>query len=152
LSESLGAAYIRIDSIEQAIRTANGSSYEVGDVGYRVGYALARDNLRAGRSVVADSVNPVQESRDGWRSAANESGVGVIEIEVICSDPTEHKQRVEYRDSDIADFSLPTWEEVIAREYHAWDRNRIVIDTAGRSAEQSFTDLLILIAAHLGSA
>ncbi|MBC8118641.1 MAG: AAA family ATPase, partial [Burkholderiaceae bacterium] len=66
LSKSLQAVYVRIDSIENAIRRANRPAYEVGDLGYRVGYAMARDNLRACLTVVAASVNPVQESRDAW--------------------------------------------------------------------------------------
>lgn len=142
LSEALGAAYIRIDSIEHAIRTANAPACEVGDVGYRVGYALARDNLRDGRTVVADAVNPVQESRDGWRAAASECGVDVVEIEVICSDQTEHRRRVERRTTDISGFVLPTWETVTAREYHSWNRDRVVVDTAGRAVEQSLGELI----------
>ena len=142
LSESLNAVYLRVDSIEHAIRTANGPAYEVRDVGYRVGYAMARDNLRAGRTVVADSVNPVQESRDAWRAAASECGVDVVEIEVICSDLAEHKRRVERRSSDISGFFLPTWVAVAAREYHAWNRGRVVVDTAGPTVEQSFGELI----------
>lgn len=142
LSDSLGAVYLRIDSIEHAIRTANGPVYEVGDVGYRVGYALARDNLRAGRTVVADSVNPVTESRDAWRAVADECGVAVVDVEVICSDPTEHQRRVQRRDADISGFVLPSWEAVAAREYHAWNSDRVVVDTAGRTVEQSLGELI----------
>jgi predicted kinase len=150
LSESLGAVYLRIDSIEHAIRTANGPVYEVGDVGYRVGYAMARDNLRAGRSVVTDSVNPVWETRDAWRAAANESGAEVVEIEVICSDPAEHRRRVECRDSDIPSFVLPTWEAVAALEYHAWNRDRVVIDTAGRTVAQNLGELIARLDSQSG--
>ena len=57
----LRARYVRIDSIEHAIRNAHGPAGELGDLGYRVGYAIAQDNLRAGRSVVADSENPILE-------------------------------------------------------------------------------------------
>lgn len=142
LSESLGAIYLRIDSIEHAIRTANGPAYEVGDVGYRVGYAVARDNLLAGRTVVADAVNPVPESRDAWRAVASECGVDIVEVEVICSDPTEHQRRVESRDADLSGFVLPTWEAVAVREYHAWNRDRVVVDTAGRTVEQSLGELI----------
>lgn len=143
LSESLKAVYIRIDSIEHAIQRANGPAYEVGDLGYRVGYAMARDNIRAGRTVVADAVNPVQESRDAWLAVANECGAKLVEIEVVCSDPTEHRRRVESRDADISGFVLPTWEAVTAREYHPWNRDRVVVDTAGRTVEQSLGKLIV---------
>jgi len=141
LSEARGAVLVRIDSIEQAIR-ANGPMFEMGDLGYRVGYAIARDNLRAGRTVVADSVNPVRESRDAWRAVGEDCGVHVVEIEVICSDPTEHKRRVQSRDSDISGLVMPTWEAVLAREYHPWNRDRVVVDTAGRTVEQSLGELI----------
>lgn len=142
LSESRGTVLIRIDSIEQAIRSANGPALEIGDVGYRVGYAIACDNLRAGRSVVADSVNPVRESRDAWRAVGDDFRVDVVEIEVICSDSTEHKRRVQSRGSDISGLVLPAWEAVLAWEYQPWNRDRVVVDTAGRTVEQSLGELI----------
>ena len=142
LSDARGAVYVRIDSIEQAIRSANGPMFEIGDCGYRVGYAIARDNLRAGRSVVADSVNPVRASRDAWRAVGEDCGVSVVEIEVVCSDPTEHKRRVQSRDSDISGLVMPTWAAVLAREYHPWNRDRVVVDTAGCTVEQSLGELI----------
>lgn len=142
LAETWGAVYVRIDSIEQAICGDRGSGFEIGDVGYRVGYAIARDNLRAGRSVVADSVNPVRESRDAWHAVGEDCGVNVVEIEVVCSDPIEHKLRVQSRVSDVAGSVLSTWEAVLAREYHPWNRDHVVVDTAGRTVEQSLGELL----------
>lgn|GEM_PF-255949 len=148
LSESLGSVYLRIDAIEHAIRTADSPGHEVGDVGYRVGYAMAQASLCAGRIVVADSVNPVQESRDAWCAAASECGVKVVEIEVICSDPMEHRRRVERRVADIPGFVLPTWEAVTAREYHPWTRERLVVDTAGRAVEQCLSELIERLDGH----
>jgi predicted kinase len=52
---ALTAVHIRIDSIEQALRDAG---VTVLDHGYRAAYAVAADNLRLGRTVVADCVNP----------------------------------------------------------------------------------------------
>jgi len=44
--------------------------------------------------------------------------------------------------SDIPGLVLPTWDVVRAREYHAWDRPRLVLDTAGRVADACVADLL----------
>ena len=55
LARQLGAVYLRIDSIEQALRDSALNTEAVGDAGYRVGYAVAEDNLRLGRMVIADS-------------------------------------------------------------------------------------------------
>jgi len=52
----LGAVWLRIDSIEQAIRESGVAPGSVDDAGYRAGYAVAEDNLRLGRDVVGDSV------------------------------------------------------------------------------------------------
>jgi predicted kinase len=137
LARQLDAVYLRIDSIEQAFRDSGVISGPVEDAGYRAAYALADDNLRLGRTVVADSVNPLKLTRDSWIEVASRAGVTAVEIEVICSDPKEHRRRVETRASDIPGLRLPTWREVVSREYHAWDRERLVIDTAGHAVEES---------------
>ena len=65
------ATYLRIDTIEQAIRDARVLAAEVGPSGYIVAAALAESNLAAGMTVVADCVNPVAESRAAWRATAD---------------------------------------------------------------------------------
>ena len=66
LARQIGAVHLRIDSIEQAIRDCSSGAAGLDEAGYRVGYAVAEDNLRIGRTVVADSVNPLQITRDAW--------------------------------------------------------------------------------------
>ena len=142
LARRIGATYLRIDSIEQAISNSSLSIYPTEDAGYVVGYALAEDNLRIGRTVVADSVNPMHLTRNAWLNAAERAGRKGIEVEVVCSDPIEHRKRIEKRTSDISDLKLPTWQNVLDREYHPWNRDHIVIDTAGKSVEQCVDELL----------
>jgi predicted kinase len=141
LARQIGATYLRIDSIEQAVRDSEEFSRPVNDVGYRVGYAIAEDNLRVGRTVIADSVNPIQLTRDAWVAAANRAQAIAIEIEVVCSDTEEHRRRVEGRVTDIEGARLPTWQEVLLRDYGRWHQDRMVIDTAYRSVEQSIKTL-----------
>ena len=136
LARQIGAVYLRIDSIEQALRDS-GAIPPPDDAGYCVGYALAEDNLRLGRSVIADSVNPLQVTRNAWREVGVRARVTSVEIEIQCSDRSEHRRRVETRASDIPNLQLPTWEDVLSREYHTWNREHIVIDTARSSVEQS---------------
>jgi predicted kinase len=78
------------------------------DKSYRVAYALAEDNLKAGLTVIADSVNPDAMTRDAWRAVARRANVRAIDIEIVCSDVEEHRRRVESRTSDIQGFTLPT--------------------------------------------
>lgn len=137
LARQMGAVHLRIDSMEQAIRASGVISRPINDAGYRVAYAVAADNLQIGRTVVADSVNPLHLTRDAWVEVANSVQVGVIEVEVKCSDASEHRRRVETRITDIPGLHLPTWEEVVSREYQPWDREHLVIDTAGQTVAQN---------------
>ena len=137
LARQIGAVYLRIDSIEQAIRDSETVEQPLNDAGYCVGYALAEDNLRLGRTVVADSVNPLSLTRDAWIAVAHRAQVSAIEIEVQCSDESEHRRRVETRTSDIPGLQLPTWDQVVAREYQPWNREHLVIDTAASDIEHS---------------
>ena len=130
LALELKAVHIRIDSIEQAIRQSGVLVMLMNDAGYRVGYALAEDNLRLGQIVVADSVNPLSITRDAWVDVAKRAGADCLEVEIVCNDSIEHRRRVEQRTADIARFSPPTWMDVISREYEPWDREHLTIDTS----------------------
>jgi predicted kinase len=148
LAGRLQAVHVRIDSIEQAIRRSSshaGSSLD--DAGYRVGYAIAEDNLRLGRIVVADSVNPWPETRDAWLEVARRAGVFALEVEIVCSDAAEHRRRIEDRIADIDGFTLPTWQDVLERDYRAWPRDRVIVDTAGASVEASAGHVLAAVGA-----
>ncbi|MCW6507564.1 AAA family ATPase [Lichenifustis flavocetrariae] len=136
LAQRLGATYLRIDTIEQAIR-ATYRIAEVGAGGYATAEALAADNLAQGRTVIADCVNPVIESRTGWRSVAAQSAVRLVEIEVVCSDLIEHQRRVETRRSDINGLQPPGWTTIQAQTYEPWDRPRLVIDSAKMGPDEA---------------
>jgi len=136
LARQIGAMHLRIDSIEQAILDSGLTSRPINEAGYLAAYAIAEDNLRIGRTVIADSANALSLTRDAWLEVAKRAQLGAIEIEVKCSDPNEHRRRVEERVSDISGLKLPTWQEVLSREYHPWNREHIVIDTSSQSVEQ----------------
>jgi len=138
LARDIDAVHLRIDSIEQALRNAGVAMS--GPEGYLVAYAIAEDNLRLGRTVIADSVNPIEVTRAAWRDVAQRAGTRHVEIEIVCSDQSEHRRRVESRTADIAGHRLPTWQQVCDREYQSWDAG-IVIDTAGQPFEASLSAL-----------
>src|SRR5688572_14051717 len=97
LARATGAVHLRIDSIEQTLRA---SGVYVEGEGYAVAQAIATDNLALGRMVIADCVNPWPLTRDAWRKVADRAGVGVLEVEMVCSDAAEHRSRVESRVAD----------------------------------------------------
>jgi predicted kinase len=139
LARQIAAVHVRIDSIEQAIRVSDSHGQPLNDAGagYLVGYAVAEDNLRVGRTVIADSVNSIEITRDAWLAVAKRAGVIFVEIELVCSGIDEHRRRVESRVADIQGMRPPTWQEVVGRDYSPWHRDRVVIDTAHQNVEQS---------------
>jgi len=146
LSAYIGATYLRIDTIEQALREL--CACKVHSEGYRMAYRLVKENLLLGQSVVADSCNPITLTRREWEQVAVSAGVDYVNIEVICSDVMEHRARVENRKSSINGLALPPWEQVQNREYDTWDRHRISLDTAGQTREESFAELLSAVSHH----
>lgn len=121
-------AYLRIDVIEQALRVVG--HQDVGPTGYVISYELAKSNLSSGTNVVADCVNPLTLTRNTWRSVAAGGAFKCLEVEVVCSDLTKHRDRVEGRNADIPAFKLPTWDDVQRIEYEEWITPHLVIDTA----------------------
>lgn len=124
------AVYLRIDTIEQAIRNSGALAQDVGRSGYMVANELALSNLRFGSTVIVDCVNPVIESRNAWSEIATRSGTPLVNIQVVCSDKYEHQRRVDTRKIDIPGLSPPTWQSVLDHEYEPWDDAPFDIDTA----------------------
>jgi predicted kinase len=141
LAKELGAMHIRIDSIEQYLRSY-ADMEPVGVAGYVSAYAIAKDNLELGHTVIAESVNPIQITRDAWKAVASEAGVPFLEIEVVCSDLEQHKARYLSRVADIEGLVYGPWEDVLNREYENWSSRNLLIDTASKTMAESCEDLM----------
>ncbi|WP_323187148.1 hypothetical protein [Streptomyces sp. NBC_00124] len=98
--------------------------------------------------MIGESVNPLAVTRDAWREAAVRAGVSAVEVEVICSDRDEHRRRVASRSVDIPDLELPDWQQIIEREYEPWDRDHVVVDTAGQEPKESLALVLSAVPGH----
>lgn len=130
-------SYLRIDTIEQALR----ASGEMGDLGvrasgYMVGYAVAGDLLDGGNDVLAECVNPFKISREAWREVANSRDAGLLEVELFCSDQAEHHRRAESRGATVPGLKLPSWEAIRNREYEPWGDANLRFDTCVASPEE----------------
>lgn len=141
LAEKLSAVYLRIDTIETAIANSDLRAKDSA-AGYLAAYAIAKDNLLLGRTVVADSVNGIKITRAAWREVAQSSGINFIEVEISCSDIKEHRTRVEKRVADIQGHKVPTWQEVTDNKYEKWDLRGIKIDSAINNPEQCVESIL----------
>ncbi|HCE3663436.1 TPA: AAA family ATPase [Vibrio parahaemolyticus] len=140
LAAKTGAMYVRIDTVEQGLREL--CNFRVEGEGYRLSYRIISDNLALGISCISDSCNPLELTRHEWQEVAESVGARFVNIEVRCSDSSEHKQRVLTRRSEVANLKLPGWEQVQSRHYEAWKTDVIKIDTSGKNIETSFAELV----------
>ena len=137
LARQTKTPYLRIDRIEQAIVAWSSLSHPLGPVGYAVAYELAREQLQLDLDVIVECVNPITLTRDSWLRTADEAGAGIVEVEVVCSDESEHRRRVETRTSDVEGLLLPTWAAVVGRVYEPWSREHLVVDSARMTASNA---------------
>jgi predicted kinase len=148
LAARRGAAHIRVDAIEAAMRRSGHTPESIGSTGYVVAQEIASSCLSVGTPVVIDAVSPVPGARQGWRKLAAASNEQLSVIELALTDRVEHRRRVENRRSDIDGLIVPTWEQVIDRDYDPWDERRdgprlkLVNDT---TAEAGLATILALI-------
>lgn len=144
LVRKLKAVYLRVDTVEQLLKRQAGLE---GPEGYMVCFTQATENLKLGMTVVADSVNPIKITRDSWQEAAKNASAPFIEIELVCSNLTEHQKRIETRQADIAGHKLPSWQDVQKRDYEPWLSKDLVFDTSTQTA----TDIAETIAQRINS-
>jgi predicted kinase len=137
----LKAFYIRIDTIEQGIIDL--CNFNVQGEGYRLAHRIIEDNLKIGNNVISDQCNPWKLTRNEFENIAKKNNCKYVNIEIICSNKNEHKNRIENR-------KLNTWEDVMKREndpdyylyYEPWNEEHIIIDTADRTIEECTKELL----------
>jgi predicted kinase len=130
LAEQTTTPYLRVDRIEQAIVDWSGLRHPIGPAGYAVAHALVTEQLGIGLDVVVECVNPLAVTRDAWPGTAAAAGAGVVEVEVVCSDPAEHRRRVESRPTDVTGLTKPGWTQIIGLDYEPWTRHHLVVDSA----------------------
>ena len=139
LAKKLSAVYLRVDSLETALVRSGlvADQWDLGPAGYYAAQAVARDNLKNGLTVIADSVNPLEVTREAWRNAALTAGSPWLDVHIVCSDKSEHQKRVETRQSDIEGLRLPDWNQVLQRDYEPWTTPRFAVDTAMVPADRA---------------
>ena len=133
------AVYLRVDTLEQTLRR---EGVDVVAHGYAAAMAIATDNLDLGMAVVIDSVNPWPLTRAAYRAVAQKAGCPFVDIEVRCSDETEHRRRLAERANDIEGLRRVSWEDVCRRDYRPWNKEPLRLDTAGKSIDETTQELL----------
>jgi predicted kinase len=112
------------------------------DAGYQAIAAIAAGNLALGHTVVADTVNPVEHSRQLWTETARACAATLVNVEVVCTDTDLHRRRVEARTGDIAGLTLPTWQQVVERQFQPWSEPRLRLDSAALSPQEAVETIL----------
>ena len=128
-------------SIEQAVRSSSLNDQAIADAGCRVAHAVAGDNLRIGRTVIADPVPALQLTRDTWIKMANDAAGRAIGIEIKGSDIHEYRRPVETRTANILGLRLRRGEDLVSHEHRPWNREHIVMDTSDQTVNQNLTML-----------
>lgn len=132
LGRALPAPVLSVDPIEAALwRAGIARDQPTGYAAYAVADEQARRLLGLGLTVVIDAVNNVVPAQDGWFAVARDLHVPVRVIEVICSDPDLHRDRLARRVRDLGPFREPTWDDVLARdaESQPWTVDRLTLDS-----------------------
>jgi hypothetical protein len=81
--------------------------------------------------VVADAVNNVMAARQGWVILARDCAVPLRFVQVVCSDKSEHRRRVETRTAEMPGHDVPTWQQVQHRPWEPLSGPHLVIDNVG---------------------
>ncbi|WP_395243627.1 AAA family ATPase [Agromyces sp. MMS24-K17] len=109
----LGATVVSVDPIESAIlRAGIDADQATGLAAYLVAEEIARHELDAGRTVIVDAVNAVEAARLQWRDLAEQTDARLLVIEVVCSDESLHRSRLEKRERGLPHLDEITWRAV----------------------------------------
>ncbi len=138
LGGRLSASVVSVDPIESAILKAGiDSDQPTGLAAYLVAETMAGLVLASGHHVIVDAVNGVDPAREQWVGLAKSRGESLRFIEVVCSDPQLHRQRLESRERLLPHLHEPSWHAVEQSldEYSLWSGPsaavpRITLDSA----------------------
>jgi predicted kinase len=125
---------LSVDPVESALLSAGvAPDQPTGLAAYLAVGALVEHLLRLGQTVVVDAVNADPDARAQWEDLALRSDTPLRFVEVICSDPELHRQRLEGRWRDLGELPEPRWDSLAQRreQLTAWSGPRLVVDTVG---------------------
>jgi predicted kinase len=130
IRERLGYPLISVDPLESAILSAGiDADQPTGLAAYLVAETLASTVLESGSSIIIDAVNAVNPAREQWVNLAARHGAALTFVEIICSDPAIHRERLEKRNRNLPHVSEPSWHAVEQSldEYDSWTGQSAVV-------------------------
>ncbi|MGD9504234.1 MAG: AAA family ATPase [Syntrophobacteraceae bacterium] len=145
LSREIGAVYLRVDEIDAAIWRID-PHRDIGAESYHIAAALAASNLGLGHDAIIDCVNPWACTREIFAAAASGTGMGLLGIEVHCSDQLKRRQRLEGKQPKVPGLKQVDWLKALSRDYSPWLEADVRIDTARQSPEDAIQLILATMA------
>lgn len=110
LAAALHAPLIDRDIIRQMAVDIFGDLPEVGRFSYELLFALAREQLRLGLSVVVDTPLTYHTTYEQAKELAKAFDTPMLVIHCQCP-PEVQKRRLEGRKGDVSEFQITSWEE-----------------------------------------
>lgn len=110
LAAALRAPLIDRDVIRQKAVDIFGDIAGVGRFSYELMFALAREQLRLGLSVVVDTPLTYRITYEQARALAEAFHIPMLVVHCQCS-PEVQKRRLEGRKGKVSEFQITSWEE-----------------------------------------
>jgi len=131
LATSLHAPLIDRDIIRQVAVDHFGNVPEVGHFSYELMFALAREQLRLGFSVVVDTPLTYRRTYEHCREIAQEFHTPMLVVHCQCP-PDVQKRRLEGRKGQVSNFQITSWEEWERwkERFEEFEDHGCVIDTS----------------------
>ena len=107
------------------------AGWNLGIAAYEAVRTMAESNLALGSLVVVDAVNDSEDARETWRRAAGKNNASLTFAFLTCSDPVQHRRRLEARGRPFVWLPEPSWQQVLARSqnYAPWNCEHLEVDT-----------------------
>lgn len=131
LATSLHAPLIDRDIIRQVAVDVFGNLYPVGRFSYELMFALTREQLRLGLSVVVDTPLTYRKTYETCLEIAGSHGVPMLVVHCQCP-PEVQRNRLESRKGQVSNFQITSWEEweKWKTRYEDFEDHGCVIDTS----------------------
>lgn len=110
LAAALQATLIDRDIIRQMAVDLFGDLPQVGQFSYELMFALAREQLRLGLSVVVDTPLTYRTTYEQCKEVAKTFRVPMLVVHCQCP-PEVQKRRLEGRKGKVSEFQITSWEE-----------------------------------------
>ena len=131
LATSLHAPLIDRDIIRRVAVDIYGNASPVGQFSYELMFALTREQLSLGLSVVVDTPLTYRRTYEGCLELAREYDTKMLVVRCQCP-PDVQKRRLEGRKGQVSNFQITSWEEWERwkERYEEFEDHGCIIDTS----------------------